>query len=245
MVSLAFHLFVVGSYFWSVLVVVHSFVADNSLLDCCDYFFLTLCFQVGNRLGFWGGFSCFVYFIWCQLFACLIRAAIFRLPPAFVVCSFFAAGICVQSLFSTTFSAVGIRVILFLFALLALVSRYQCISQFLVSCSALAARQLQPWRFELEFFPSRLPCGQPYKFCFQANPIWHSAIKFTQLHSVKCSLHKWVWLRRSIKVSSFELYKFDPFLPHSGSIPRELLHSYALGCLWVVTVCCNTVGRHG
>ena len=36
-----------------------------------------------------------------------------------------------------------------------------------------------------------------------------------------------------------------PFSPHSRSILRELLHSYALGCLWVVTVCWNTVGRHG
>ena len=40
-------------------VVVHSFVADSSLLDCCDYvvffvcvLFSTLCLQVGNRLGF-------------------------------------------------------------------------------------------------------------------------------------------------------------------------------------------------
>ncbi len=221
-------------------------------------FFPTLCLQVGNRLGFWGGFSCFISFIWCQLFACLIRAAIFRLPPAFVVwsfflchrhlwsvLSFFATGICVQSLSFTAFSAVGIRVRLFVFALLALVSGYQCISQFLVSCCALAARQLHPRRFELEFFPSRLPCGQPYKFRFEVNPIWYSAIKFTKSHSAKCSLHKWAWLRRSIKVSSFELYKFDLFSPHSRSIPRELVHSYALGCLWVVTVCCNTVGRHG
>ena len=37
-------------------VVVHSFVADSSLLDCCGlvvgFFFPTLCLQVGNRLGF-------------------------------------------------------------------------------------------------------------------------------------------------------------------------------------------------
>ena len=52
-------------------------------------------------------------------------------------------------------------------------------------------------------------------------------------------------LRRSIKVSSFEMHKFDPFLPHSGSVLWELVHSYVLGCLWIVTVCCNTVGRHG
>ena len=59
-------------------------------------FFPTLCLQVGNRLGFWCGFSWFFSsFIWCQLFACLIRAAIFHLPPAFVVWSFFiATGIC-------------------------------------------------------------------------------------------------------------------------------------------------------
>ena len=32
-----------------------------------------------------------------------------------------------------------------------------------------------------------------------------------------------------------------PFLPHSGSIPRELMNSYGLGCLWAVTICCKTV----
>ena len=73
--------------------------------------------------------------------------------------SFFATGICglfflylpqtfVYSLSSMAFSAVGIRVRLFVFALLALVSGYQCISQFLVSCCALAARQLHPQRFK-------------------------------------------------------------------------------------------------
>ena len=169
-------------------------------------FFSTLC------LGFSGGFSCFVSFLWCQLFAWLIRATIFRLPLAFVVCSFFlchrhlwsvlhflATGICVRSLSFTAFSAVGICVRLFVFALLALVSGYQCISHFFffffffffVSCCTLAALQLHPWRFELDFFPSRLPCGQPYKFRFEANPIWYSAIKFTKSHSAKCSLHKW------------------------------------------------------
>ena len=87
------------------------------------------------------------------------------------VLSFFATGICVRSLSFTAFFAVGIRVRLFVFALLALVSGYQCISQFLVSCCALAARQLHPSRFELDLFASRLPSGQPYKFCFEANPI--------------------------------------------------------------------------
>ena len=147
------------------------------------------------------------------------------------VLSFYATGICVQSLSFTSFSAVGMHVRLFVSALLALVSGYQGIFQFLVSCCALAARHLHPWRFELKFFPSRLPCGHLYKFRFEANPIWYSATMFTKLHSAKCSLHRWAQLRRSIKVSLFELYKFDTFLPHSGSIPRELMHSYALGCL--------------
>ena len=47
MERLAFHLFVVGSYFCCALmtVVVHSFVAaDRSLLDCCDLMgFLFVC----------------------------------------------------------------------------------------------------------------------------------------------------------------------------------------------------------
>ena len=91
--------------------VVHSFVADSSLWLGGVFFHLIL--QVGHRLRF---LSCFVSFIsvncllawlgqpifvchqllwfgrsfvWCQLFACLIRAAIFRLPPTFVVWSFF------------------------------------------------------------------------------------------------------------------------------------------------------------
>ena len=154
MVSLAFHLFVIGTVTFALC----SSDCSCPLLCCrresirllwfcgvflCVCVFSTLCLQVGNRLGFWGGFSCSVSFIWCQLFAWLIRAAIFRLPPAFVVwsfflchrhlcsvLSFFATGICVQSLSFTAFAAVGIRVRLFVFALLALVSGYQCISQF-------------------------------------------------------------------------------------------------------------------
>ena len=52
---------------------------------------------------------------------------------------FFATGICVQSLSFMAFSAIGIRVRVFVFVLLALVSGYQCVSQSLVSCCALAA----------------------------------------------------------------------------------------------------------
>ena len=63
------------------------------------------------------------------------------------------------------------------------------------------------------------------------------------LHSLKCSLHTRV-LRRSKKVSSFELYKLNPLSLHCGSIARELVHCYTCGRLQIVTVRSNTVGRH-
>ena len=49
---------------------------------------------------------------------------------------------------------------------------------------------------------------------------------------------------RSKKVSSFELYKFNPHSPHCGSIARELVHCYTWGRLRIVAVCGNTVDRH-
>ena len=51
-------------------------------------------------------------------------------------------------------------------------------------------------------------------------------------------------MRRSNKVSSFELYKFNPLLPLCGSVVRELMHCYTLGSLRIVTVHGNTVGQH-
>ena len=51
-------------------------------------------------------------------------------------------------------------------------------------------------------------------------------------------------MRRSKKVSSFELYKLNPLLPHCRSIARELVHFYTGSQLRIVTVRGNTVGRH-
>ena len=90
-----------------------------------------------------------------------------------MVCSFFATGtgICVQSLSFMAFSAIGIHVRLFVFALLALVSGDQCMSQFLVSCCTLAAHQLRPWRFELDFFPQvSYPVDSPTNSDFKQTP---------------------------------------------------------------------------
>ena len=79
---------------------------------------------------------------------------------------------------------------------------------------------------------------------FEANPMWYS-MGFAKSHSLKCSLHKWAGvMRRSKKVSSFELYKFNPLSPHCGSIARKLMHCYTWGRLQIVTVRGNTVGQH-
>ena len=43
-------------------------------------------------------------------------------------------------------------------------------------------------------------------------------------------------MRRSKKVSSFELYKLNPLLPHCRLIARELVHCYTWGRLRIVTV---------
>ena len=51
-------------------------------------------------------------------------------------------------------------------------------------------------------------------------------------------------MRHSKKVSSFELYELNPLSPHCGSIAQELAHCYTWGRLRIVTVRCNTVGRH-
>ena len=51
-------------------------------------------------------------------------------------------------------------------------------------------------------------------------------------------------MRCSKKVSSFELYKFNPLSPHCRSIAQELVHCYIWGHLRIVTVRGNTAGRH-
>ena len=93
--------------------------------------FSTLCLQVGNRLGFWVGFSCFFSFIWCHLFLAWLGQPFFvSHQHLWFGLSFFATGICVQSLSFVAFSAIGIHVRLFVFALFVFVSGYQCLSVF-------------------------------------------------------------------------------------------------------------------
>jgi len=225
---------------------------------CFLFFSSTLCLQVGNRLGFWGGFSCFVSFIWCQLFACLIRAAIFHFPSALILWfSFFATGICglfffsltqafVQSLSFMAFSAIGICVRLFIFALLALVSGYRCISQFLVSCCAaccLSASSLEIWTWifsksvtlwtALQILlwskPHLVFCCKVYEIALSEGLATQMGMTETQHQS------QLVWIVQIWPI----------FASQQVDSMGTCAYSYALGCLWVVTVCCNTVSRHG
>ena len=65
------------------------------------------------------------------------------------------------------------------------------------------------------------------------------AIALTEVLATQMGVMWW-----SKKVSSFELYKFNPLSPHCRSIVREPMHCYTWGHLRIVTVRSNTVGRH-
>ena len=101
--------------------------------------------------------------------------------------------------------------------------------------------RIQPYQFE--------PVRQDFKrvpehrVSFKAKPhvVFHGVceIAFTEVLATQMGM-----MQRSKKVSSFELYKLNPLSPQCGSIARELVHCYTWGCLRIVTVRGNTVGRH-
>ena len=135
--------------------------------------------------GFWGGFSCFVSFIWSLSAVCFSDWS--GMP--FFVChqhlwftlSFFATGICVRSLSFMAFSAAGIRVRLFVCLVSArfsqgisvLLSFWYCAVRLLLVSFILGDSN---WIF----LQVGYPVDSTYKFRFEANPIWYSAIKFTK-----------------------------------------------------------------
>ena len=104
----------------------------------------------------------------------------------------------------------------------------------------------RPTRIQLyQFEPVRQDFERVPEHCvsFEAKPhvVFHGVceIALTEVLTTQMGM-----MRRSKKVSSFELYKLNPFLPHCGSIARELVHCYTWGHLQIVTVRSNTVGRH-
>ena len=92
---------------------------------------------------------------------------------------------------------------------------------------------------ETNTLPKRPTRIQPYQFepvrqDFERVPehrvsyaVFHGVCKIalTEVLATKMGM------MRHCKVSSFELYKFNPLSPHCGSIARELMHCYAWGHL--------------
>ena len=81
---------------------------------------------------------------------------------------------------------------------------------------------------ETDTLPERPTSIQPYQFeparqDFERVPVFHGIyeIALTEVLTTQMGV-----MRHSKKVSSFELYKFNPLLPHCGSIARELVHCY-------------------
>ena len=74
--------------------------------------------------------------------------------------------------------------------------------------------------------PKRPTRIQPYQFeparqDFERVPVFHGV----------CEIALMGVMQRSKKVRSFELYKFNPLLPHCRSIARELVHCFTWGRL--------------
>ena len=96
--------------------------------------------------------------------------------------------------------------------------------------------QFEPVRQDFERVPE-------HHVSFEANPMRYY-MGFCEIILTEVLATQMRVMRRSKKVSSFELYKFSPLLPHCGSIAQELMHCYTWGRLRIVAVRGNTVGRH-
>ena len=107
------------------------------------------------------------------------------------VLSFFATGIYVQSLSFTAFSAVGIRVRPFVFALLALVSGYQCISGFGIMlcacCSSASSLEIRTGIFFQVGYPVDCPTNSALKQT-QQTPFVYLAVAQRQPIRVGCKV---------------------------------------------------------
>ena len=91
--------------------------------------------------------------------------------------------------------------------------------------------------------PTRIEPDQfePVRQDFERVPVLHG---FCEIALTEVLATQWGVMWHSKKVRSFELYKFNPLLPHCGSFARELMHCYTWGHLRIVTVHGNTVGLH-
>ena len=90
------------------------------------------------------------------------------------------------------------------------------------------------WACQAEFWKST---GTSCQLRSKPHAVFHGVceIALTEVLTTQMGM-----MPRSKKVSSFELYKFNPLLPHCGSIAQELVHCYTWGRLRIVTVHGNT-----
>ena len=104
----------------------------------------------------------------------------------------------------------------------------------------LCPTRIQPYQFK----PVRQDFERVLEHCvsFEANPMRYSMVFAKSLTEVLTT--QMGVMQRSKKVSSFELYKFNPLSPHCRLIAWELVHCYTLGRLQIVTVHGNTLGWH-
>ena len=96
--------------------------------------------------------------------------------------------------------------------------------------------QFEPVRQDFETVPE-------HRVSFEAKPhvVFHGVceIALTEVLATQMGV-----MRRSKKVSSFELYKLNPLSPHAGRLRESSCIVYTWGRLRIVTVRGNTVGRH-
>ena len=87
--------------------------------------------------------------------------------------------------------------------------------------------RIQPYQFE----PVRQDFeSTKHRVSFEANPtaVFQGVCEITLTEVLATQMGV---MRRSKKVSSFELYKLNPLSPHCGSIAQELVHCYTWGRL--------------
>ena len=86
---------------------------------------------------------------------------------------------------------------------------------------------------ETDTLPERLTRIQPYQFepvrqDFERVSVFHGVCETTLTEVLATQMGV---MRRSKKVSSFELYKLNQLSPHCGSVARELVLCYTWGRL--------------
>ena len=106
-----------------------------------------------------------------------------------------------------------------------------------------AVRLLLVWKIKLDFFPSWLPCGQPYKSCFEANPIWrgagiaqwleHRTRDWKVAGSNPCWNGGRIFFSR-VDFLCWLLFRY-PFHPRVTTVARKKSRSFCQKCRWQVT----------